>query len=299
MEYPETVFHRITSSNKKNWLKIGAVTDVPRPCWTLEGDHFSVVYQTLALTVCRPSGSTRIPAQHLLVKTMSVAVGVETMCCRWLPRWFRRGFFGLLLVWIAVSQAWDPELLLRSAASLGPRAQQGAQALREIILRVSVQDDIQRIVGINQFFNSRILFRTDEDVWGTYDYWASPLESLGKGQGDCEDYAIAKYFSLIASGMSPAKLRMVYVRAMIGGPGGVQQAHMVLAYYAFPEAEPYILDNLIADIRPAPGRPDLTPVFSFNTEGLWQGTQGNEAGDPLARLSRWREVVAKARQEGF
>jgi len=230
---------------------------------------------------------------------MSVAGKGETMCCRWLPRWFRSSFLGLLLAWIAVSQAWDPELLLRSAARLGPQAQQGAQALRETILRVAVQDDIQRIVSINQFFNSRILFRTDEEVWGTYDYWASPLETLARGQGDCEDYAIAKYFSLIASGMSPAKLRMVYVRAMIGGPGGVQQAHMVLAYYAFPEAEPYILDNLIADIRPASGRPDLTPVFSFNADGLWLGIGGQGAGDPTVRLSRWREVLLKAREQGF
>jgi hypothetical protein len=43
----------------------------------------------------------------------------------------------------------------------------------------------------------------------------------------------------------------------------------------------------------------LQPVFSFNSEGLWQGVGGQSAGDPLARLSRWREVLAKARAEGF
>ena len=46
-------------------------------------------------------------------------------------------------------------------------------------------------------------------------------------------------------------------------------------------------------------RPDLTPVFSFNSEGLWQGTGSTSAGDPVSRLSRWREVIAKARAEGF
>ena len=65
------------------------------------------------------------------------------------------------------------------------------------------------------------------------------------------------------------------------------------------QAEPLILDNLITDIRPASRRPDLTPVFSFNSEGLWQGVGGPVAGDPTARLSRWREVLGKARAEGF
>jgi len=92
---------------------------------------------------------------------------------------------------------------------------------------------------------------------------------------------------------------MVYVRAQIGGPGGPTQAHMVLAYCAFPAAEPLILDNLITDVRPASRRPDLEPVFSFNSEGLWQGVGAQAARDPVARLSRWRDVLAKARAEGF
>jgi len=74
---------------------------------------------------------------------------------------------------------------------------------------------------------------------------------------------------------------------------------MVLAYYASPEAEPLILDNLVGEIRPASRRPDLTPVFSFNSEGLWQGNGSQRMGDPVERLSRWREVLRKARAEGF
>jgi len=89
------------------------------------------------------------------------------------------------------------------------------------------------------------------------------------------------------------------VRAQIGGPNGVVQAHMVLAWYATPDAEPLILDNLITEVRPASRRPDLTPVFSFNSDGLWQGVGPQAAGDPSVRLSRWREVLAKARAEGF
>ena len=122
------------------------------------------------------------------------------------------------------------------------------------------------------------------------------LETLGKGQGDCEDFAIGKYFSLLAAGVPSVKMRLVYVRAQIGA---LIQAHMVLAYYPEPDAEPLILDNLITDIRPASRRPDLIPVFSFNAEGLWQGVAGASAGDPSARLSRWREVLTKAKAEGW
>jgi len=144
-----------------------------------------------------------------------------------------------------------------------------------------------------------VVSRDDSEVWGQADYWASPLEMLGKGAGDCEDYAIAKFFSLVALGMPVGKLRLVYVRAQIGGADGPVQAHMVLAYYATPGAEPLILDSLVGEIRPASRRPDLAPVFSFNSEGLWQGVGSQAAGDPTARLSRWREILGKARAEGF
>ena len=50
---------------------------------------------------------------------------------------------------------------------------------------------------------------------------------------------------------------------------------------------------------PASRRPDLAPVFSFNAEGLWQGVGPSAAGDPVARLSRWRDVLNKAKTEGW
>ena len=189
--------------------------------------------------------------------------------------------------------------MLRAAQAHGPSAISGARALQSVLAGLVGQDESSKLTAINQFFNRRIVFASDQEVWGQIDYWASPLEMLGKGRGDCEDYVIGKYFSLLASGVPVTSLRLVYVRATIGGPGGEVLAHMVLAYYATPGAEPLILDNLIGEIRPASRRPDLEPVFSFNSDGLWQGVGAQSAGDPVARLSRWREVLAKARAEGF
>jgi predicted transglutaminase-like cysteine proteinase len=205
-----------------------------------------------------------------------------------------------VLVLAALSpRAWDIERMAQAAQRIGPQAVQGVRALQPVLAGLAEADDAARLDAVNRFYNHRIVFAEDGQVWHVDDHWASPLETLQQGAGDCEDYAIAKYFSLLAVGMQAAQLRLVYVRLQVGGPGGAAQPHMVLAYYSSANAEPLILDNLAGEIRPASRRPDLTPVFSFNSEGLWQGNGPQRMGDPVARLSRWREVLLKARAEGF
>jgi predicted transglutaminase-like cysteine proteinase len=205
---------------------------------------------------------------------------------------------GLLLAATA-PWAWDVQRMTVAAQLRGPKAAVGLKALQSVMLAAIDTEEEARVQAINQFFNRRVVFRPDSEVWAQVDYWASPFEFLEKGEGDCEDFAIAKYFGLLISGVPTQKLRLVYVRAQLGGPDGPALAHMVLAYYPKPGAEPLILDNLITDVRPASRRPDLSPVFSFNAEGLWEGTGSQNSGDPVARLSRWRDVIAKARAEGF
>ena len=214
--------------------------------------------------------------------------------------WLRRALvLGALTTLCVTLQAWDAERMLESARRFGPRAVQGVQMLQPMLAGLSGAEDMTRLDAVNRFVNQQIVFLDDQEVWHTADYWASPLETLNRGMGDCEDFAIAKYFSLLGAGLAASRMRLVYVRLQAGGSTGMSQPHMVLAYYASPQAEPLILDNLVTEIRPASRRPDLTPVFSFNSDGLWQGTGAQSAGDPLARLSRWREVLLKARAEGF
>lgn len=162
-----------------------------------------------------------------------------------------------------------------------------------------VADKLRRV---NEFFNRRIQFMSDQEVWGQPEYWATPMETLAKGKGDCEDYTIAKYFSLLNLGIPVEQLRLIYVKARIGGPSSdILQAHMVLAYYASPDAEPIVLDNLITDIRPASRRPDLQPVFSFNSQGIFNGVDGRaqQGTGGVGQLSRWSELLQRARSEGF
>lgn len=152
---------------------------------------------------------------------------------------------------------------------------------------------------INSFFNRRLRFEDDIDIWQQADYWATPLETMSKRAGDCEDFAIAKYVSLRRLGVGDEQLRLIYVHARIGGPqSSISQAHMVLGYFASPDADPLILDNLIDDIRPGSRRPDLSPVFSFNSAGLWVGGASNSSADPSARLSRWRDLLSRMQAEG-
>ncbi|MHB1373845.1 MAG: transglutaminase-like cysteine peptidase [Thauera sp.] len=171
---------------------------------------------------------------------------------------------------------------------------------RALLVDPAIVDERERLSRVNAFFNRRLRFDDDINIWKEADYWATPLESMARGAGDCEDFAIAKYASLLVAGVPSERLRLIYVRARIGGPqSSLSQAHMVLGYYPTPEAEPLILDNLVSEIRPASRRPDLFPIFSFTSEGLWvQGASASSA-DPTARLSRWRSVLQRMRTEGL
>lgn len=202
-----------------------------------------------------------------------------------------------LALQVAESRAWDANRIVAAAQIHGPQAVAAARALQSAMAQVVGQGEVARVAGVNEHFNRSIVYRDDLEVWGQVDYWASPLEMMQKGSGDCEDYAIAKYFTLHALGVPHRKLRLVYVRAALGG---MVQPHMVLAYYAAPDSDPLVLDSLVPDIRPASRRPDLTPVFSFNAEGIWEGVgEATVRGQPGERLTRWGEVMRKARQEGF
>jgi len=189
------------------------------------------------------------------------------------------------------------DITARASSQLSPPAQERLAQWHHAIVTSKNQPIETKLELANRFFNEHIIWESDDYIWDSEDYWATPLETLGKGQGDCEDYAIAKYTSLVLMGVSPESLRMVYVRA---DNNGITQAHMVLAWYEKPTSEPLILDNLDPDILPASKRQDLRPVFSFNGKAIWIGNTNTPSGSSAtARLSRWKQVIEKMRAEGF
>ncbi|WP_246175533.1 MULTISPECIES: transglutaminase-like cysteine peptidase [Pseudoalteromonas] len=182
----------------------------------------------------------------------------------------------------------------------GPTRVAVARNWQTMLVQSQNQTEQQKILIVNDFFARNLRYRTDIELWQQNDYWATPLETLGKGLGDCEDYAIAKYISLRVLGIEDDKLRLIYVKAQIGGPNSKQtQAHMVLGYFVTPNAQPLILDSLITKVLPAAKRTDLSPVFSFNSQGLWANNSTQSVANPTARLSRWRRIIEQTQQEGI
>lgn len=151
----------------------------------------------------------------------------------------------------------------------------------------------EQLNAVNHFFNRELRFLDDTQVWQQADYWATPLEALVQGAGDCEDYALAKYFSLRYLGVPRDKLRITYAKVL-----NYDRAHMVLSYYRSPTAEPLVLDNLFEQIRPAAQRPDLLPIFAFNAEGLYPSGGGPRSADST-QFARWQDLLGKMRAEGF
>ncbi|MCV2884537.1 transglutaminase-like cysteine peptidase [Aestuariibacter sp. AA17] len=158
----------------------------------------------------------------------------------------------------------------------------------------------EKIKQINALFNTYLTYKTDIVLWEEEDFWATPLQTIGKAQGDCEDYAIAKYLALLALGVPAEKLRLIYVRAQIGGSRSrIFQAHMVLGYYPDLKKPPIILDSLIDDVLPATQRRDLQPVFSFSLEGIWKPGTTKSAASATDRLSRWSNLLDQVKAEGI
>ena len=111
-----------------------------------------------------------------------------------------------------------------------------------------------KLIKVNNFFDE-VNFVSDLKHWHKKDYWATPIEFLATDGGDCEDFVIAKYFTLLALGVSKKKLYLTYVKAI-----RLNQAHMVLTYFKTPKSIPLVLDNLNDRILPATQRRDLIPV---------------------------------------
>ncbi|MCM5705799.1 transglutaminase-like cysteine peptidase [Larsenimonas salina] len=147
---------------------------------------------------------------------------------------------------------------------------------------LSVPEKLERV---NDFFNT-LAFKDDIVVWGEDDYWATPVEFLGRGAGDCEDFAMAKYLTLIELGVSDALMRLHYVKYI-----PYDQFHMVLTYQPSSSAMPLVLDNIDKTIKPASARRDLLPVYSFNAKNMWLSKldRDGKAMGSSSRLSQWQE----------
>lgn len=192
-----------------------------------------------------------------------------------------------------------PHMLDVAEKKHGPLARQRLEAWQKVAWSSRERPEIEKLRQVNDFFN-RIPFVSDAEHWGVNDYWATPTEMLMTNGGDCEDYAIAKYFTLLMLGVPMEKLKITYVKARNPQWTPPSQAHMVLTYYADNKAIPLVLDNLIPEIRPASQRSDLTPVYAFNGAGLWLAQQrglGKTVEGGSNNIGFWRDLIARMGKE--
>lgn len=155
---------------------------------------------------------------------------------------------------------------------------------REMIKHSKNLKESKQIKIVNQFFNMKIHYKHDIYIWNKMDYWATPIELLTKGAGDCEDYAIAKYFTLLKMGVHSRKLKIHYVEAL-----KLNQHHMVLSYKPKNSKKLLILDNLITDIKPKKSRRDLRFIYNFSDNGLWLANRNKRVGKSNT-LTMWRDL---------
>ena len=146
----------------------------------------------------------------------------------------------------------------------GGQAVRRLDSLLEMMEKQSGLPEDQIVINVNNFYN-QLEYRSDQKTWNKSDYWASRLEFIGRGQGDCEDFAVAKFLTMIQLGVPGEKIFLTYVRAR----GFVDPAHLVATYYKKPGTVPFVLDNYIKKILPATQRPDLVPVYSFTARDLY------------------------------
>jgi predicted transglutaminase-like cysteine proteinase len=204
---------------------------------------------------------------------------------------------GVALGVLADAMDWVPDKSIELAQQqYDEAAAQRLRLWREQLQQLSGGSLEQQLRGVNQFFNDQVPFVSDAQHWQQDDYWASPFESLATQGGDCEDYVIAKYYSLVKLGVPVERLRITYVKAL-----KLNQAHMVLTYFPTPDAVPLVLDNLTDRILLASKRTDLAPVYSFNAEGMWLDKmkgQGILMGNPN-KLDRWTDLRVRMNQQGM
>jgi predicted transglutaminase-like cysteine proteinase len=180
----------------------------------------------------------------------------------------------------------ESQIISALNSNYGERAGKRGKAWFHLMDDSYLLDEQKQLEKVNNFFNL-LHFTDDIKLWGVSNYWATPIEFLGANAGDCEDFAIAKYFTLLELGIPDKKMRISMVKAVT-----LNQYHMVVAYYHTPSSVPLILDNINGKIKPATKRKDLIPIYSFNGKQLWLNKKKSQ--DVLAgksqRLKRWTDL---------
>lgn len=155
------------------------------------------------------------------------------------------------------------------------------------------KDELITVRRINYYFN-QYPYKKDIVSRNQSDYWKTPLEFLKDNGGDCEDYAIVKYFYLKKLGFPENNLRFFYVL------NEHNESHMVLGYYKNNKASPMLLDNEYQRVLLSAKRNDLKPIYSFNFNSIWVNKNfENDEHEGKNIPNKYKNLIKKMEKEDF
>ncbi len=200
----------------------------------------------------------------------------------------KKVFFLLCIIFmIGISKPYvSQKIIQKIAKKYGFFAKNRFIYQNKLLLSLKKANIMKKLNEVNLFYN-QAKYMSDMALYHKIDYWATPYQFLGKDAGDCEDYAIAKYFALKYLGINLNKLYFVYVRVK-----KTNEPHMVLAYFYKKHSVPLILDNLTNRILPANKRTDLIPVYMFNPVILEKTLKNKNNGV----FRKWDDLIKRIKK---
>lgn len=121
---------------------------------------------------------------------------------------------------------------------------------------------IDQLEAINRYVNARVKFVDDIRQYGVADNWTSAADTLRRGRGDCEDYAIAKLQLLRRAGFAEKDLYLVILRDALR-----RTDHAVLVARA--DGRLLVLDNGTDRLVDSYEMPDYRPIVTFSGNRSW------------------------------
>jgi len=149
----------------------------------------------------------------------------------------------------------------------------------------------EQLIRVNTYLN-QLLPQVDKLNQKRHDYWETPKEFLIIGYGDCEDYAIIKYYTLLKLGFSENRLFITTVHEKHSGSN-----HMVLSYFASFKQTPIILDNLSFRLLDLKQRDDLVADKFINSQGVFKLNKNNELVQIANSNQKFKNLLEKIKKE--
>ena len=143
---------------------------------------------------------------------------------------------------------------------------------------LAARDERSRIEAVNTYVNARIAFTSDSRLFGVADRWSSANDTLARGRGDCEDFALAKLAMLRRAGFADRNLYFVLLKDVAR-----RADHAVLVVRS--EGRFLVLDNGTDRVRDSSELVDYKPVLTFTAGQRFTHGYRRSLGPPVVLAS--------------